>query len=179
MADYSPAFAPDGTIDRLHGADRRATTSCSSSTSATGAKKQLTFGSHDDTGAKFYDDHTIVFTSTATDPACRCRSEVARNGNIPNVWTLDLQTNELRQWTDTATGNVSPVVLKQPGSACASAFMSYYKGENGIHAIAGEKPIATVAPRTSAGRARCSSSRRRSATRCCATTSARRAPSRR
>ena len=40
---------------------------------ATGQKKQLTFGTHDDTGAKFFDDHTIVFTSTATDPNVRSR----------------------------------------------------------------------------------------------------------
>ena len=42
--------------------------------------------------------------------------EVARNGNVPNVWTLNLQTRELRQWTDAMTGAVSPVVLRQEGA---------------------------------------------------------------
>jgi hypothetical protein len=142
-ADYAPAYAPDGktmvytgrigTSDKLFRLDL-----------ATGAKTQLTFGSHDDTGAKFYDDHTIVFTSTATDPAVAVPPDVARNGNIPNVWTLDLNTKQLQQWTDTATGNVSPVVLHQTG-ALKVAFVTYYKGQNGIHTVTGEKPIATVA----------------------------------
>jgi outer membrane protein assembly factor BamA len=104
----------------------------------------VSFGAHDDTGPKFYDDHTVVFGSTAVDPKISLPAEVERNGNIPNVWTLDLRTGELRQWTDTATGNVSPVVLRQ-AAGLRVAFISYYKGENGIHAITGEKPIATVA----------------------------------
>jgi hypothetical protein len=141
-ADYAPTYAPDGkslvyagrvgTSDKLFRIDL-----------ATSAKTQLTFGSHDDTGAKFYNDHTIVFTSTATDPAVTVPPDVARNGNIPNVWTLDLDTKQLQQWTDTATGNVSPVVLRQSG-ALKVAFVSYYKGQNGIHTVTGEKPIATV-----------------------------------
>ena len=81
-----------------------------------GDKTQLTFGTHDDTAPKFLDANTIVFTSTATDPAVMLTPEVARNGTIPNVWSLDLKADELRQWTDTATGNVSPVLL--PAGAC-------------------------------------------------------------
>ena len=42
------------------------------------------------------------------------------------------------------TGNISPVVLHS-GAALRVAFISYYKGENGIHAMTGDKPIATVA----------------------------------
>ena len=67
IADYAPTFSPDGkTIvytARVSGNDKLFQLDL-----ATGTKKQLTFGTHDDTGAKFYDDHTIVFTSTATDP---------------------------------------------------------------------------------------------------------------
>ena len=143
IADYAPAFAPDGrsivytaragSNDKLFRIDL-----------ATGVKTQLTFGAHDDTGAKFYDDHTLVFTSTAIDPAVDVPAEVARNANIPNVWTLDLTSGELKQWTDAMGGNVSPVVIHQPG-ALRVAFVSYYKGENGIHFISGDKPIATVA----------------------------------
>jgi len=143
IADYSPAYSPDGK-SIVYTARVGANDKLFRLEIGTGAKKQLTFGSHDDTSAKFYDDHTLVFTSTATDPGVSIPLAVARNGNIPNVWTLDMETNQLRQWTDTATGNVSPVVLRQPGTLRV-AFVSYYKGQNGIHAISGEKPIATVA----------------------------------
>lgn len=143
IADYAPTFSPDGkTI--VYTARTGASDKLFSIDLATGTKKQLTFGSHDDTGAKFYDSHTLVFTSTATDPSVALTPAMARNGNIPNVWTLDLTTNQLRQLTDAATGNVSPVVLRQAGEPRV-AFVSYYKGQNGIHAITGEKPIAVVA----------------------------------
>ena len=142
-ADYAPTFAPDGKsivyTARVGGNDK-----LFSLVLGTGVRRQLTFGSHDDTAAKFYDDHTIVFTSTALDPAAPVAPEVARNAVVPNVWTLNLTTNQLQQWTDTMTGNVSPVVLRQSG-VLRVAFVSYYKGENGIHTITGEKPIATVA----------------------------------
>jgi hypothetical protein len=143
VADYAPTYSPDGkTIvytQHISGDDKLFSLDL-----ATGQKKQLTFGTHDDNAAKFYDDHTIVFTSTATDPNVPISPEVAKNGNIPNIWTLDLKTGELRQWTDTMTGNVSPIVLHQ-GAALHVAFVSYYKGMDGIHTIDGTKPIATVA----------------------------------
>jgi len=143
LADYAPTFSPDNrsiiyTV-HLSGNDKLFQLDL-----ASGQKKQITFGTHDDTGAKYMDDHTIVFTSTATDPNVTITPEVARNGNIPNVWTMDLQTSELKQWTDTVTGNLSPTVLRQ-GGFNRIAFVSYYKGENGIHSIETVKPIATVA----------------------------------
>ncbi|MEZ5315844.1 MAG: hypothetical protein R2752_00425 [Vicinamibacterales bacterium] len=141
-ADYAPTWAPDGRslvyTQRLSGNDKLVQL-----TLGTGEKKQLTFGAHDDTAAHFYDDHTIVFTSTATDPNKPLLDDVARNGNIPNVWSLDLQTNELRQWTDVATGNVSPVVLKSD-AGLRVAFVSYYKGRNGIHEMSTDTPVATA-----------------------------------
>jgi hypothetical protein len=143
FADYAPAFAPDGRslayTARISGNDKLFTLNL-----ASGARKQLTFGTHDDTAARFYDDRTIVFSSTAIDPKTTVTPEVARNANIPNVWTLDLTTGELRQWTDTVTGNVSPVVLRGTGGL-RIGFVSYYKGTNGIHAITADKPIATAA----------------------------------
>ena len=60
-----------------------------------------------------------MFPSTAVNPTQPIEPEVARNGNIYNIWTLNLKTNELHQFTDASTGNVSPVVLrdeKQPRS---------------------------------------------------------------
>jgi hypothetical protein len=142
-ANYAPAYAPDGRTlvytARIAGTDKLFQIDL-----ASGEKRQITFGSHDDTGAKFFDDHTLVFTSTAVDPKVTLSPEVARNGNIPNVWTLDLRTGELRQLTDTLTGNVSPVVLHNTDGPRV-AFVTYYKGENGIHTVTGAKPITTVA----------------------------------
>jgi WD40 repeat protein len=142
FADYSPTFSPDGkTIvytARVSGNHKLFAVDL-----ATGAKKQLTFGAHDDVSAKFYNDHIIVFTSTAVDPKLNLPDDVLKNGEIPNIWTLDLQTNQLKQWTDAATGNVSPVVLHQT-AGLKVAFISYYKSQYGIHIITGDKPIATV-----------------------------------
>jgi hypothetical protein len=142
-ADYAPTFAPDGQslvyTARIGGNDKLFRVNL-----GTNAREQLTFGSHDDTAAKFVDANTLVFTSTAIDPAAPVALEEARNASIPNIWTLNLQTKELRQWTDAMTGNVSPVVLRQEG-ALRVAFISYYKGENGIHAITADTPVATVA----------------------------------
>jgi len=142
FADYAPSFSPDGRSlvysARISGNDKLFRVDLDG-----GAKTQLTFGTHDDTGAKFLDPKTVVFTSTATDPAVMLTPEVARNGNIPNVWSLDVTNGELKQWTDAATGNVSPVALPE-GSAMKVAFVSYNKGENGIHIINREKPLLTV-----------------------------------
>jgi hypothetical protein len=144
MAQYAPTYAPDAKrivyTERVGGTDKLFQMDL-----ATGNRKQLTFGGHDDTAAKFYDDHTLVFTSTAVDPAVTISPEIARNGNIPNVWTLDLTTGTLRQWTDTLTGNVSPVVLHRT-DGLSVAFVTHYKGQNGIHEISTDKtPVATVA----------------------------------
>jgi hypothetical protein len=142
MADYAPSYSPDGTTlvysQRAASNDKLVLL-----TLATGEKKQVTFGAHDDIGARYYDANTLVFTSTALDPAKPVLDDVAANGNIPNVWTLNLQNGELRQWTDSATGIVSPVVLRTDG-ALRVAFVTYYKGENGIHALTGDTPVATA-----------------------------------
>ena len=111
---------------------------------ATGKKTQLTFGTHDDGGAQFIDANTIVFSSTATDPNQPIDPETARNGNIYNIWTLDLKNGELKQFTDALTANVSPVVLRDQKTP-RIAFVSYYKGEYEIHTLAREEPINKVA----------------------------------
>lgn len=142
FADYAPTFAPDGRsvvyTGRVSGNDKLFRVAVTG-----GEKRQLTFGTHDDTAAKFFDNTTIYFTSTATDPAAILAPEVARDGNIPNIWSLDLQSGELKQWTDAATGNVSPAILKE-GATTRVAFVSYYKGENGIHVMSREKPLLAV-----------------------------------
>jgi hypothetical protein len=142
FGDYAPTFTPDGKsliyLARVSGNDKLFKLDL-----ATGAKTQVTFGTHDDGGAQFLDDDTIVFSSTATDPNTAIDPELARNGNIFNIWTLNLKTGELRQYTDALTANVSPVVLKD-GKTTKIAFVSYYKGEYGIHTLSREQPLATV-----------------------------------
>ncbi len=142
FADYSPAFSPDGTtmiyVARVSGNDKlfRLNT-------RTGEKVQISFGTHDDQAPRFIDADTVVFSSTATDPAQPITPEIAQNGNIYNVWTLNLKNAELRQHTDTLTGNVSAVPLKEANDT-RLAFVTYYKGENGIHSILPGEPKAIV-----------------------------------
>ncbi|MEX2273164.1 MAG: hypothetical protein WD690_16960 [Vicinamibacterales bacterium] len=142
FADYSPAFSPDGTtliyVARISGNDKlfRLNTQ-------TGEKLQISFGTHDDQAPRFIDAETIVFSSTAIDPAQPITPEIAQNGNIFNVWTLNLKNGELRQHTDTLTANVSPVPLKV-GNDTRIAFVTYYKGDFGIHAIQPAEPKAIV-----------------------------------
>ena len=143
FGDFAPTWSPDGKsivyLARASGNDKLFMLDL-----ATGKKTQLTFGTHDDGGAQFIDEDTLVFPSTAIDPNQPVEPEVARNGNIYNIWTLNLKTKELRQFTDTLTGNTSPVVLRDTKPA-RIGFVTYYKGEYGIHVLSREEPLHTVA----------------------------------
>ena len=142
FADYAPTFAPDGKsivyLSRISGNDKLFRLDLE-----TGQKTQLTFGTHDDAAAQFIDEHTLVFSSTATDPTKPIEPEVARNGNIYNLWTLNLRNGELRQYTDTLTGNLSPVMLRE-GDERKISFVTYFKGEYGLHSIVPKEPVATA-----------------------------------
>ena len=146
FGDYGPTWAPDGKsliyLARVSGNDKLFRLDL-----ATGEKKQVTFGTHDDGAAQFVDAETLVFPSTAMDPNATppVDAEVARNGNIYNLWTLNLKSGELRQFTDTLTANVSPIVIKDEKGSTQIAFVTYYKGEYGIHTLNRDKPLATVA----------------------------------
>src|SRR6476620_4607375 len=143
FGDYAPTYSPDGKsiiyLARVSGNDKLFKLDL-----ATGAKTQITFGTHDDGGVQFMDADTIVFPSTAVDPNQPIDPEVARNGNIYNIWTLNLKNGELKQYTDTLTGNVSPIILRDQKPA-RIAFVTYYKGEYGIHTLPREEPLHTVA----------------------------------
>ena len=84
-----------------------------------------------------------MFPSTAVNPTQPIEPEVARNGNIFNIWTLSLTTGELRQYTDAASGNVSPVVLPDE-KVSRIAFVTYYKDEWGVHTLERKEPIQTA-----------------------------------
>ncbi len=138
FGDYAPTYAPDGKtlvyIARISGNDKLFRLDL-----ASGKKTQLTFGTHDDGGAQFMDADTLVFPSTAVDPNQPISPEIAKNGNIYNIWTLNLKTNELKQYTDALGGNVSPVLLRDENKAQRIAFITYYKGEYGIHTMPAQK----------------------------------------
>jgi hypothetical protein len=142
FGDYGPTYAADGKtliyVARVSGNDKLFKLDL-----ASGQKTQVTFGTHDDGSAQFVDADTIVFPSTATDPNQAIDPDVARNGNIYNIWTLNLKNGQLKQFTDTLTANVSPIVLRdQPKTKIA--FITYYKGEFGIHTLEREEAMATV-----------------------------------
>ena len=144
FADSGPTWSPDGQsivyVARVSGSEKLFRLDV-----ATGLKTQLTFGTHDDSAAQFLDADTLVFSSTATDPAQPVSPEEATNGNVYNIWTLSLTTGELRQYTDALGGNTSAVVLNQGQGEPRIAFVSYYKGEYELHALNRPEPIATAA----------------------------------
>jgi hypothetical protein len=144
FADSGPTWSPDGQsiiyVARVSGSEKLFRLDV-----ATGRKTQLTFGTHDDSAAQFMDADTLVFSSTATDPAQPVSPEEAANGNVYNIWTLSLTTGELRQYTDALGGNTSAVVLNQGQGDPRIAFVSYYKGEYELHSLDRADPIVTAA----------------------------------
>jgi hypothetical protein len=104
IANYAPAYSLDGKsvvyLARISGNEKLFKLDLDG-----GKKTQLTFGTHDDAAARFLDADTLIFASTATDPNKPVEPEVARNGQVFNIWTLGLKTGELKQFTDTVGGN--------------------------------------------------------------------------
>ena len=144
FGDSGPTWSPDGKyivyVARVSQAEKLFRLDLD-----TGKKTQLTFGTHDDSSAQFLDADTLVFPSTATDPSQPIDPDVARNGMIYNIWTLNMKTGELRQYTDALGGNVSPVAVKNGNAPPKIAFISYYKGEYGLHTLERRDPIVTAA----------------------------------
>src|SRR5688572_6693302 len=144
FADSGPTWSPDGQsiiyVARVSGNEKLFRLDV-----ATGQKTQITFGTHDDSAAQFLDADTLVFSSTATDPSQPITPEVARNGNVYNIWTLGLKTGQLRQYTDALGGNTSAVVLNMGKAEPRIAFVGYYKGEYELHTLDKRDPIVTAA----------------------------------
>lgn len=143
IANYAPAYSPDGKslvyLARISGNEKLFKLDIES-----GKKTQLTFGTHDDAAARYLDADTLIFSSTATDPNKPVEPEVARNGQVFNIWTLGLKTGELKQFTDAVGGNFSPVILRDEAKTKV-AFITYYKGDYELHAVEKKDPIVTAA----------------------------------
>ena len=85
-----------------------------------------------------------------------------KNGNIYNIWTLNLKTGELKQYTDALGGNVSPGRAARTARASRIAFVTLLQGRlRPAHARAQGAAHRRRPPPTSARRARSSTSRRR------------------
>ena len=142
--NYAPVFSPDGKfivyLSRVSGNEKLFRLDFD-----TKKRTQLTFGTHDDAAARFLDAQTLVFASTAIDPTQPVEPEVAKNGNIYNIWTLDLKNGELKQFTDSLGGNVCPVPLKDAKGQNRVAFITYYKGDYGLHSVDLNKPLKVAA----------------------------------
>jgi len=143
FADYAPTYSPDGR-EIIYNARVSGNYQLFRLDLSAKRKTQITFGTHDDGGVQYLDDHTLVFCSTAVDPAANTDPEILKNGMIFNIWTLDLTSGELRQFTDTLGANTMPVVLKDP-SVRKVAFLTYYKASSEIHAMDLKEPLHTVA----------------------------------
>ncbi len=143
FGDRAPTYSPDGKFivytARISGNEKLFRYDFDTKT-----KTQITFGTQDETAAQFIDEHTLVFSSTATDPAVPLEPDVAKNGSIFNIWTLDLNTGELRQYTDAVGGNFSPIVLNE-GKTNKIAFVSYFKNEYSIRTLERKEPLHTAA----------------------------------
>ena len=141
--DFGPVYSPDGAFlvynARVSGNQKLFRLDLD-----TKKKTQLTFGTNDETAAQFFDANTVLFSSTATNPNQPLDPEVAKNANIYNAWTLDLKTGELKQYTDTLGGILSPVVVND-ATGQKIGFVSYYKGEYGLHMLERKEPLNTAA----------------------------------
>ena len=130
FADYAPIYSPDGSfivyMARISGSQKLFRLD------RDGKKTQLTFGTQDEAAAKFLNADTIVFPSTATDPATPLTPEEARNGNIFNLWSLSLKNGELKQYTDALGGVLSPVVLSKDGAGASPGVRRLLQGQ--LHA---------------------------------------------
>ncbi len=139
FADYAPTWTPDGkalvVLTRVSGNEKLFRVD-----PATGTRTQLTFGTHDEAAAQFLDADTLVFSSTAVDPNETVDPEVAKNGTIYNLWTLNLKTGALLRYTDSVGGNLSPVVLNG-ASGTRIAFVTYYKGDYSVHVLDRKEPF--------------------------------------
>ena len=145
-SDFAPLYSTDGNtilhIARVSGNNKWFRLDPSD-----GTREQLTFGTHDDAGGQVIDDRTLVFASTAVDPAQPLDPDVARDGEIFNIWTLDLETGEFLQHTDTATGNVNPIVIQAEEDDQDEerlAFVTYYETQYGLYTVPRDESLYTA-----------------------------------
>ena len=145
FGDYAPTWSPDGKslvyLARVSGNDKLFRLDL-----ATGTKTQLTFGTHDDGGAQFMDADTLVFPSTAVDP--NQPIEPGSRAQRQHLQHLDAEPEDRRAAAVHRHAHRQRVAGRAARTRRAStkiAFVTYYKGEYGIHILNRDKPLHTVA----------------------------------
>ena len=84
-------------------------------------KRQLTFNRHNEDSPYFLDDHTIVFTSDERNSAW-------------NIVTIDIETKEVKQWTEFFGGTFLPKPIPDSsGEIAAIVFWPYDQFRNQIY----------------------------------------------
>ena len=91
FGDYAPTWTPDGKAHHLPGARQRQRQAVPRSIWRAARRRSSRSAPTTMAVRSSCDDDTIVFPSTALDPNQPVDPEVARNGNIFNLWTLNLK----------------------------------------------------------------------------------------
>jgi len=118
--DEDPAFSPDGTklaYVSFWGSYRKIFLL----DLATGAKKQLTYNAFNDRSPSFSDDgKTVIYTSDEKD-------------GVSNVYTIDLETNVVSQWTDLFGASFTPRFAR--GENDRAYYAHYWQYSQYMHII--------------------------------------------
>jgi Tol biopolymer transport system component len=130
--DAAPTFSPDGrslVFSSVVGADGRAKLFRIDLANPQ-ERTQLTFGDSNETDAIYSTvADRIYFTSD-------------RSGGIENVFGLDLDTGQLRQYTDAVTGCFMPTVLAEPEEGEERlVYTSLWKGQFRLYVTDVEEPV--------------------------------------
>lgn len=89
---------------------------------------QLTFGDSNEIDATFSPDgKRLYFSSDRT--------------GIDNIHSLDLETGEMRQYTDVVTGCFMPTVLREPDGEDRLVFAGYWKGGFDLYVAEADEPL--------------------------------------
>jgi hypothetical protein len=95
-------------------------------------KEQLTFGPYDDTAPTFSADGKLLFHVSNEDDS------------IYNLRSLDLETGDILQYTDTLGGNFAPAVVMDDKGQEQLLFTSYYKGDYGLYRLSLDEPVKEI-----------------------------------
>ena len=144
FADYAPTWSPDGKyivyLARVSGNEKMFRLDLDTGRRRSSRSARTTM-------RRRSSSMRTRWSSRRPRPTRRSRSipEVARNGKIYNIWTLNMKTGELSQFTDALGGNAVPGRAQGRQRAARIAFISYYKGDYGLHTLDRREPIVTAA----------------------------------
>ncbi len=94
---------------------------------------QVTFGTHDDSSPIVSDDGKYLFFSCNEDD------------DIFNIRSLDLETDDIIQYTDVLGGNFSPSLIQDPETnEDLLLFTSYHKGNWGLYTLPLDEPVKEI-----------------------------------